>query len=167
MWSEHDDAIRSMIRRASIDSVDDRQGQQLVDARGLARDRYEKIHRTQDYGVSSNPPAGSEGLLLALGGRSDRVAMISAYAPEHRRRNLPPGGVALHDDRKNVHRRLAPTGQEIYSVGDIKVWRKSGKKVYLGGDPSQGGVFAPVMTSAGPSEVVFALVYDIEQNGPA
>lgn len=166
MWS--DDAVRTMIRRAELSAAYDDGDQQLVDAKGLIGERFEKIHRTQDYGVSSNPPAGSQGLLLALGGRSDRVAMVGTYHPGKRRKNLPPGGVALHDDRENVHRLLGPDGQEIYSAGHIKVWRKFGKKIYLGGNPEKpGAIFAPVVTTAGPSEVVFALVSDVEQDGPA
>lgn len=168
MLSELDDAVRSMVRRAAIDAVHDDGEQQLVDARGLARDKFERIHRAQDYGVSSNPPAGSEGLLLALGGRSDRVAMLGTYSAKDRRKNLPAGGVALHDNGKNVHKLLGPDGQVIYSAGDVKFWRKQGKKIYLGGNPDDpAATFAPVMTSSGPSPVVYAIVNDPEQAPPA
>ena len=164
MWN--DDAVRTMIRRAELSAVHDDGEQQFVDAKGLIGEKFEKIHRTQEYGVSSNPPSGSQGLLLALGGRSDRVAMVGTYHPSSRRKNLPAGAVALHDNGQNVHKLLGPDGQVIYSPGDVKIYRKQGKKVYLGGDPDKGGTFAPVMTSAGPSQVVFALVNDLDQAAP-
>ena len=55
------------------------------------------------------------------------------------------------------------TGKQLQFGGgsgndDIFIKPTSGKKVYLGGDPADGGTFDKVSTPSGPSENVYALV---------
>lgn len=167
MIFEHDDAVRSLLRRARVVKVDDSKSQQFVDLSGMASEKPKKIFRPQAHGFTSNPPVDSEGLLLALGGRSDRSVYLDGGHKDYRPKDTPQGGAILYDDKGNVVFAKsagglavnAKTGQvEVRSQND-KVWVKpgSGKNVYLGGDGSDGS-YAKVMTEDGPALNVYAKV---------
>jgi len=94
---EHDDAIRSMIRRFQVLNVDDSGTQQILDLAGLYGEKPKRVLRVLPHGFTSNPPAGSDGLGLALGGRSDRLAYLDGGHEKHRPKNLPQGGAAIYD----------------------------------------------------------------------
>lgn len=94
---ELDDAVRSMVRRAQLKRVDDSGSQQLVDLIGLYNDKPKKVFRPQQHGFTSNPPTNSEGLLLALGGRSDRVVYLDGGHKDYRPTGLQSGETCLYD----------------------------------------------------------------------
>ena len=102
-YPNHDDAIRTSLRRVSVTKVDDsgqansNANQQLVDATGYDSDAPRQMVRIQSHGFSSNPPEGSEGLALALGGRSDRLHVLGLEHSDHRPKNLPSGETALYN----------------------------------------------------------------------
>lgn len=97
MIYEHDDALRSMLRRAQLQRIDDSGSQQLVDFRAFAGDSPKKVFRPQQHGFTSNPPAGSEGYALALGGRSDRLMYVDGGHQDHRPKGRPAGSTAIYD----------------------------------------------------------------------
>lgn len=103
-YFEHDDAIRSMIRRARVLKVDDSGTQQRLNLAGLKDERPEKIVRVLPHGFSSNPPAESEGVMVQLGGRSDRTMFLGGEHKEKRPKNLPAGGAVIYDADGNVVR---------------------------------------------------------------
>lgn len=150
------DNIRAMLRRATVEEVDDSGSQQLVNMRGLKGERFTKVYRAQPHGFSSVPPEGSEAVLLALGGRSDRVIMIGAEHRDHRPRNLPGGAQALYGINGEL---ISLIGGVVRIVGatlmveaDTKVVLKA-PRVDLG---EEGG--DKVVTEAGPSSKVYAVV---------
>jgi phage gp45-like len=164
---EHDDAMRSKARRARVVTVDDSGSQQKADLRGLASDRPQKIVRILPHGYSSNPPQDSEGVLLALGGRSDRLMFIGGEHKDYRPKNLKSGQSVLYDDKGNV---VFSKGSDGLSVNaktgvveirsqDNKVTVKpgTGQNVYLGGDGAD-GAYAKVMTESGASLNVYARI---------
>lgn len=114
-WS-HDDALRGMARRVTVIEVDDSGPQQKLRVRGLAGEELKEVVRVQAYGLSNNPEPGSEGVLLALGGRSDRAMLLGVENPNKRQTNLPPGGTALY----------GPNGQVLKYVGNDVTWDASG-----------------------------------------
>jgi phage baseplate assembly protein V len=95
--SEERNAIRTMLRRASIASSDDSGTQQLLALSGLSSDALKKIVHIQPFGFSSNPPVGGEGLILCPGGRSDRAMFFGGEHPAHRPQNTPSGGTIVYD----------------------------------------------------------------------
>jgi phage gp45-like len=164
---EHDDAMRSKARRARIVKIDDSGTQQKADLRGLASDQPQKIVRILPHGFTSNPPLESEGVLLALGGRSDRLMFLGGEHKDHRQKNLKSGQAVLYDDKGNV---VFSKGGDGISVNartgvveirsqDNKVTVKpgSGQNVYLGGDGADGS-YAKVMTESGASLNVYARI---------
>src|SRR6266705_2115064 len=94
---EDRDAIRAMIRRATLLAIDDSESQQRLKLRGLKSEQLDKVVRVQDFGFHSSPPDGAEGLLLALGGRSDRAMALGFEHKAHRPKNRPAGSTAIYD----------------------------------------------------------------------
>lgn len=96
---EHDDALRSMVRRVALAEAGDDAGTQFRSrrARGLRGEELDGVLAVQQHGFASSPPSGSEGLVVALGGRSDRPVLLGLEHREHRPRGLGAGGAALYD----------------------------------------------------------------------
>lgn len=180
---ENHDGTLGTLRRATVLKVDDSGPQQLVDLQGLAADMPRKVVRVLPHGFSSNPPLQSEGVLKALGGRSDRPMFIGGEHSQYRPRNLPSGNTILYDDKGNVvwmqgAQGIARTtkqgpivdtsaagvtieakGDKFHIVADgfDIIVDPSGAKVYLGGDPAK-NVFALVQTVAGVAVNVYARI---------
>lgn len=166
-WPEDQDAVRAHLRRVAVVKVDDTGSQQLVDLDGLASERWKGVVRLLPHGFSSNPPAGSEGMVLALGGRADRAMVLGLEDPKTRQKSIPAGTAVLYDDKGNVLFAQGKSGIAVNAKkGDVGVTSQSGNIfhdpgggiVYLGGTGNDGGLYAPVLTVAGPSINVYARV---------
>lgn len=122
-WTpEGRDATLATLRRATLLEVDDAGTQQIIKRmRGLAAERPEDVYRAQPHGFTSHPPEGSEGLFLALSGRSDRMLGLGFEHKDHRPKSLPPGGAALYD----------ANGKIIKLIKDENVWDAGGKPVTI------------------------------------
>ena len=158
-FPEGRDSILGTLRRGTLLETDDTDTQQVLKARGLASEQFSDVYRPQQHGLSSHAPAGSEGLFLALGGRSDRIVGLGFEHKDHRPRNLPEGNTVLYDHAGNVIWAKSAGGIRVESKTDkIVVVPPEGKNIYLGGDPADGGVFAKVSTVSGPSINVYARI---------
>lgn len=157
MTWELDDAVRNMIRRGTLTKVDDGGTQQIVKAaRGAAGEEFEDVHRPQSHGLSSVPPEGSEGLVLAMGGRADRSLLVGFEHKDHRPKDQKPGCATLYDDKGNVIRMFGKDGIKVKSETDhVSVEVPDGKRVYLDGDGKK-GTYQRVMTVSGPSRNTWA-----------
>jgi phage gp45-like len=80
--SEERNAVRAMLRRAAVVSSSDGGAQQLLALSGLASEQLTNIVHVQPFGLSSNPPVGGEGLIVCLGGRSDRAMFLGGEHPQ-------------------------------------------------------------------------------------
>ncbi len=104
MLFEHDDAMRSTTRRARIVKVDDEGTQQKVNLKGLKNEEPEEIYRPQDHGFTSNPPEDSEGVLVQMGGRSDRSLYMDGGHKKYRPRKIPVGATAIYNHSGDIIR---------------------------------------------------------------
>ncbi len=161
MMSEFHDS--SNITRARVEEVDDSGEQQTLKISGFSGERFTGVIRYQAHGFSSNPPAGAVGHFLRVG-ESDKLMAIG-FETEGRTRNLPPGVPALYNADGTVWK-LLPAKADLdhggkhhhaRNVGRYKIeadtWvHVDAPAVYLGKGPP----WFPVMTSAGPSNHVFA-----------
>jgi phage gp45-like len=152
----------SSITRGTLISVDDSGDWQKTSVRGFKGEEFSEVLRAQSHGVSSNPPAGSVGNFMRLGS-SDRLFALGFETPG-RPRDLPPGVVALYNADGNVMK-LLPAKTDWDHGGKNHHARAIGKQkteatdwvqfdapaIYLGKPP-----YFPVMTTAGPSQHVFA-----------
>ena len=108
----------------------------------------------RDIGTVKKTGAPSPPGSRRRGGLGDGVYHGAAFmqsAPTQALFFKPGGGVKLFDKGGAI--------VETSSDGKtVTVTPASGGNVYLGGDPAQGGTFAPVQTTQGPSDNVFAKV---------
>jgi phage gp45-like len=104
MQYEHDDAVRSTTRRARIVKVDDEKSQQRVDIKGLKNEKPKEIWRPMDFGFSSNPPKDSDGVMVQMGGRSDRTLYLDAGHEKYRPKKTPEGGTVLFNHSGDIIR---------------------------------------------------------------
>ena len=155
-YSEHDDAIRAMLRRAALTAdADDRETQQKVDLRGLKRDEPRAVHRLQMPGLSSVAIKGGEGYMSPMGGRSDRLLFIGGEHKDHRPKGKEPGDTVLYDHHGHaislikasmriVHSKLVEIeAPEIVLKGKVYLGGKDGAKlVHRKGDKDSGGDLA-------------------------
>jgi phage gp45-like len=172
MWRwfpEGQDGLVTGFRRATVLKTDDTGTQQMLkQLRGLRGELPEDVYRPQQHGLSSHAPAGSEGLFLALGARSDRLLGLGFEHKDKRPRNLPEGGVALYDadgkllklvkdevslDAGGKPVRIVNASKITLDVSGTLVVIKPGR-IDLGEDNAANAV----VTTGGPSSVVFAKV---------
>lgn len=112
-----------------IDS-DDRDEHQRGTFAGMAGERFTRVLRAQPFGFTSNPPAGSRGLLLFGGANREAAVAIGMEAAAHRPRNLPTGATAIY----------GANGEVLSMVG--KVVRIKADLIILDGVVRLGGVEA-------------------------
>lgn len=163
----------SEITRAKIGAVDDSGDAQTVKVEGYKSESFSDVRRSQPHGFSSNPPDGAVGEFLRLGS-SDRLVMIGAETSS-RPKGLPRGASAIYNAFNIVWKLLAAKvdldhggkNHHARAVGKYKVeasdWIQfDAGAVYLGKPP-----YFPVMTSAGPSQHVFAGIAPVAPDSPS
>jgi phage gp45-like len=101
---EHDDAMRSNIRRYTVVEVNDKGTQQRVNLSGMKKEKPTKVWRPMPHGFTSNPPKGSDGYMIGMGGRSDRMLYADGGHEKYRPRDLPEGAMALYNHSGDVIR---------------------------------------------------------------
>lgn len=156
MWHwfpEGQEGIVATLRRATVQKIDDSGTQQfLKNMTGLKSETFEDVYRAQPHGISSHPPAGSEGLYLALGGRSDRLVALGFEHKDKRPKNLPEGGTVLYDADGNVVRVVKDdlqithsqkivikVGSSTVTVEPSQITYDSPKHILKGGEVHLGG----------------------------
>ena len=68
--------LASMIQRVTVSLVDDAKKLQSVQVQGLSDETGDGSERFQGYGLSFNPPDGSEGIGLSPGGQREGLFVI-------------------------------------------------------------------------------------------
>src|SRR5579885_722847 len=125
MWvwlPEGRDSLIATLRRSTLLETDDSGSQQMLKRmRGLASEQFSDVYRAQPHGFSSHAPSGSEGLYLALGGRSDRLIGLGFEHKDKRPKNLPEGGTAIYD----------ADGKLLKIVKDNTDWDCGGKPITI------------------------------------
>jgi phage baseplate assembly protein V len=101
-----------MAARAIVRLVDDAGGWQSVQIDVLGGETHDGVERVQDYGFTSHPRPGAEGVLLCPGGLRSHGLVIAVGDRRFRLKDLVEGEVAVHDDQGQVVK-LARAGIEI------------------------------------------------------
>lgn len=90
--------ISFLITKTLLVSLDDSGAIQKLVLDALKDERRSNVDRFQEFGFSSNPPAGAEVIMLSLGGsRSHNVAIASEHR-ESRPKNLSPGEAMIYNE---------------------------------------------------------------------
>lgn len=159
---------RTNLFRTELTGVDDTGEMQLGSGYGYAGEEVDKVQIVRQHGLASYAPMGSHGIGIAGSGERSLVAFLGLEHQDHRPRDLKEGNTTLYDAAGNATRMLGDDGiwhdaadrpqkmtGKTVTLQATENASLGGKKVYLGGDGTD-GTYAPVMTAQGPSSVVFA-----------
>ena len=112
--------VQLMVGRAILSVVSDSAAIQTVQARMLADEVLDEVERIQQYGFTSVPLPGAEGVVVFVGGNRDHGLVIATDDRRYRIKGLPGGEVAIYDDlEQKVH--LTRTGIVVQSVGTVRI----------------------------------------------
>lgn len=93
--------VYTMITRALLETADDSDGMQVVKLNLLAGEARDKVERFQNFGFTSNPPANSECVALAIGGNRDHLIVVVADDRASRVKGLNTGESAFYRNNTN------------------------------------------------------------------
>lgn len=94
--------VQTMIVRGVIKLVNDKTKIQQIQASLLAGELKDGIEHYQEYGLSTNPPAGTEALVVFCGGSRNNGVIVATGDRKFRLKELQPGEVALYTDEGDV-----------------------------------------------------------------
>lgn len=98
------DRVLLMIGRAIISAVKEGGPFQQLQVSIFAGESMDKVTRFQEFGFASNPPPGSEGIVLALQGNRENLVVIATENRTVRFKNCAPGEMAIYtDDGTHIH----------------------------------------------------------------
>lgn len=118
--------MRQMCMRVVVALVDDAPKLQQVQVKGLSEQDRDQVERWQNYGFTSVPFPGAEGVAVAIGGSSDHLAVLVVEDRRYRITADKPGEVRLYDDQ----------GQSVHLSRDGIVVRGAGLPMVFEDTPS-------------------------------
>lgn len=124
--------VSCMIVRVRVARVNSAAKQQRLQVTMLDGDAKDDLEHFEQYGLTSSPPAGAEGVGLFFGGDQSHGATICVGDKRYRLTGLKGGEVALYDDLGQVVH-LTRDGIKISSPLDIEM---SGRHVRIHGNES-------------------------------
>lgn len=108
--------VRLMVSRAILSAVNDAGGIQVVQVKLLADEVRDSVERFQNYGMTSVPLPGAEGVMVCVSGNRDHGIVIAMDDRRYRIKGLQAGEVALftdEDKQDHKHRIIFKRGGEI------------------------------------------------------
>lgn len=108
--------VRLMVGRAVLTAVNDAGGLQTVQVKLLADEVRDGVERMQQYGFTSVPLPGAEGVMVSVGGSRDHGIVIAMDDRRYRIKGLQPGEVAVYTDedkQDHKHRIILGRGGKI------------------------------------------------------
>lgn len=104
------DRVLLMVGRALLTAINDTKDIQQVQVSALAGESMDRVERYQEFGFSSNPPKGTEGIVVSLGGNRENMVVIATEHRTLRFKNLASGESSIYtDDGTYIH--LKKNGQ--------------------------------------------------------
>ena len=113
--------VALMVNRCVITLVNDALKMQELQVNLMADVTRDGVERFQEYGFTSYPHAGAEGVMVSVGGNQDHGIVIAVDDRRYRLTGMAEGEVALYDDLgQSVH--LTRTGIVVNGGGNpVKV----------------------------------------------
>lgn len=119
--------IRGTVARAVIKAISDDRSLQRLQVQLLADELHSQVARVQEYGFTSVPLPGAEGIFLAVGGAREHGVIIATDDTRYRPKGLAPGEVCLYTNEgdkihfKNGQIILIQSGNQITIQATTKV----------------------------------------------
>lgn len=92
------DRVMLMVARGVLKVVNDQGGLQVAQVSLLEDELRDKVERFQNYGYTSNPLPGAEGVAVFVGGNRDHGLLICVDDRRYRITGLKGGEVAIYTD---------------------------------------------------------------------
>ncbi|HUO23114.1 MAG TPA: phage baseplate assembly protein V [Caulobacteraceae bacterium] len=147
------------VGRCVLEAVTDTTKCQTLKISLLDDELAEDVERFQEYGFTSVPFAGAEGIAVAVAGLRSHAVVIAVEDRRYRPTGLQPGEGGLYDDqaqtilikRDGIHitttKTVTVNAAEVGILsGNVNLGALGGKKVALDGDPVVGGVIVASST---------------------
>lgn len=83
--------------RGVLNRIDSSRGIQSAQVSGLAGEVIQDVEHIQQFGFTSHPPAGTEAIILPLGGASSHAIVIGTEHSSYRIQALDSGEVAIYN----------------------------------------------------------------------
>ncbi|WP_038906889.1 phage baseplate assembly protein V [Dickeya oryzae] len=102
MWDNVEAKIRRAMNgirqafRVRLSRVNSSGPVQTFQANGLAGEQIQDAELFQHYGFTSNPPAGTMGIVIPLGGRTSHSVVVATESASYRIKALASGEVAIY-----------------------------------------------------------------------
>lgn len=128
-WGDNDHENRGRVSRVIITKVHNDGPQQRIDYEGVDGEKHTDVLRIQVFGFTNNPPAGAEGVVLAMNAR-DAPMLLGIEHPDHRPADDPPGTSRQYDAAKstvyldgagNVHVKAASGAVTVEGTSEITI----------------------------------------------
>ena len=148
--------VMLMVSRCVVDLVNDSlemQGLQIAVLSGEVRDNVERF---QEYGLTSVPFQGAEGVMVSVGGNHDHGIVIAVDDRRYRLKGLADGEVALYDDQ----------GQKVHLTRGGIVIDGAGKPLIITNTP-EATIDTPLAHLTGALQVDGAVTSNAEITGLA
>lgn len=117
--------VRLMVSRAILSAINDAGGIQAVQVKLLEGEVRDGVERFQNYGLTSVPFPGAEGVMVCVSGSRDHGILVAVDDRRYRLKSLLPGEVALYDDQ----------GQKVHLTRNGIVVDGAGKQVTITNTP--------------------------------
>lgn len=101
--------VKLMVNRAVVNLVDDSQNLQILQVGLRADELLDDVERFGQYGFTSNPPANSEAVVVAVGGALDHPIAVAVEDRNTRPTDLAEGESCLY---------TAQNGKRVYNKAD-------------------------------------------------
>ena len=96
--------LRLIFTRSIVVTVNDAEGRQILQVKGLPGEVLDGIERFQNYGFTSVPLNGAEAILGFIGGSRSHGVAAAVDDRRHRKKGMQPGEVAVYtDEGDSIH----------------------------------------------------------------
>ena len=113
--------INLMVSRAVISAIKDSKNTQFLQVSALSDEVLDDVERFSEFGFSSNPPSGTEAVLLSVGGNREHSIIVATNHRASRFKNLASGESVLYtNDGTHIH---------LKKGGEIEI--KTSTKVFV------------------------------------
>jgi phage baseplate assembly protein V len=113
--------IMMTVARAVVKTINDSGGIQKMQVGLLADETHSNVDRIQQYGFTSVPLPGAEGIFVSIGGSREHGAIIAIDDKRFRLVGLAPGEVALYTDEGDKIHFKRGNKIEVISAAEVKV----------------------------------------------
>ena len=120
--------VFSLIARGIIEAVNDSGGLQRIKMSGQAGEDRDGFERFQNFGFTSNPHPGAEGVVLFPNGNREHGLVIVIDDKRLRLKDLPTGGAAIYSTSKDEIKTLI----KVLPDGNIEIGKELLEKIVNG-----------------------------------